>query len=191
MVTYLLPAMLFSFISIVILIIYYLKNNITAENIKSFIGLVFILVGISLIVVITIFPFPVDINEIDFMIEHDLGLTHSWIPFKTIFGSIKVIFDGGGYGVFFYQIIGNILLFIPFGIGVTLYLSDTQKRFIKTMFVVLIVTISIELLQFIFGYLLGYAYRSTDMDDIILNTIGGWIGYYIISGMVKKLKKES
>lgn len=185
MVTYLLPTIIFSVFSILILLIYYLKNDISVENMKEFLGLFFILGGISLIIIITIFPFPIDGNEIDFMLSNDLGLKHSWIPLQTVYESVKEIIQGR-YGVFFYQIIGNILLFIPLGIGVTLYLSNNKKYFRKVFFIILITTISMEALQFIFGFLLRYNYRSTDVDDIILNTIGGLIGYYIISQMNKK-----
>lgn len=189
MVTYLLPTILFSFFSMILLVIYYLKSNITKENVKNFFGLIFILAGISFIIVITIFPFPINIDEIYFMIDNHLGASHSWIPFQAIYENVIEI-SNGRFEVFCYQVIGNILLFIPLGIGLTLYFSDVQKCFKKTISIVLLVTISIESMQFVFGVLLGYVYRSTDIDDIILNTLGGLIGYWIIFKMNNSNKTQ-
>ena len=34
----------------------------------------------------------------------------------------------------------------------------------------------IESLQFIIGFAIGYNYRSVDIDDFILNALGGYLG---------------
>ncbi len=77
------------------------------------------------------------------------------------------------YGVTRYSfrnLFGNIALFIPLGL---LYpLTSRRDTFVSVMLKILITTGLIEIIQ----YLL-IAGRSADIDDIILNTLGGLIGY--------------
>jgi len=73
------------------------------------------------------------------------------------------------------QILGNFVMLLPLGI----YLPLIYKRLRKTynFFVVLLicflVSVGIELLQ------LATSYRSTDIDDVLLNTLGGGVGFLI------------
>jgi len=68
------------------------------------------------------------------------------------------------------NIILNILLFVPFGFLLPHY-SDKFKKAYTTIFIGFCVSVSIELLQYItkIGIL--------ELDDILNNTIGVWIGY--------------
>jgi glycopeptide antibiotics resistance protein len=65
------------------------------------------------------------------------------------------------------NLIANIVLFIPFGLLKKL----TKWSYLKFVFAIII----IEMLQFIF--LRGIA----DIDDVILNSIGFLIGYFLIT----------
>jgi len=44
--------------------------------------------------------------------------------------------------------------------------------------------------RFLLGLLLGYAYRSADIDDLILNTIGTFIGYLLFKIIYKRQKNR-
>lgn len=81
-----------------------------------------------------------------------------------------------------YNIFGNIVVFIPFG----LFLQVIQKRktFRKSLLIVIITSMAIELMQFISG--LG----ASDIDDVILNTCGGIIGILAYQLFRKVLKEE-
>ena len=68
------------------------------------------------------------------------------------------------------QVIGNIILFIPFGYFATYYIK--AKKPLNILIVVLLSSGVIETVQYFIG-------RSFDIDDIILNTIGGLIGFLI------------
>lgn len=72
--------------------------------------------------------------------------------------------------LFYKNVIGNILLFVPFGIFVTYYVKN--KTFIPTLVLSILISSSIEFVQNIIG-------RTLDIDDVILNTIGGLLGYMI------------
>lgn len=88
----------------------------------------------------------------------------NFTPFKEI-----LRYDYGSIG-FYRQVLGNILLFIPFGYFMSRYCK------IKNLFSSLIITVItsgvIECTQFYIG-------RCFDVDDIILNAFGGMIGFLI------------
>jgi len=92
---------------------------------------------------------------------------NNFVPFKEIFrysiGSAK----------FFKNIIGNIALFIPFGFFSSYYLNN--KKMITPAVVTLITSATIEVVQYYIG-------RVFDIDDIILNVLGGVLGFLLYVG---------
>ena len=72
--------------------------------------------------------------------------------------------------LFYKNVLGNVLLFIPFGYFVNYILKN--RKFIIGTTLTLITSLSIELIQMNIG-------RSFDIDDIILNLTGGIVGYFI------------
>lgn len=76
-----------------------------------------------------------------------------------------------------YQLLFNIFLTVPFGI----YLRYYFKRNIKEVIVFsLILSLFFEVTQLTGLYgLYPRAYRLFDVDDLIVNTLGGIIGYYL------------
>jgi glycopeptide antibiotics resistance protein len=88
-------------------------------------------------------------------------------PFSTI--SSYFYINGGilhGYGLV--NLIGNILIFVPLGIYLSMLIKKTSVRAYTIL--VALISLGVEILQYIFA--LGVA----DIDDIILNTICGFIG---------------
>lgn len=75
-----------------------------------------------------------------------------------------------GSRLFYRNIIGNILMFIPFGFFTSYYLKLDKKRII--FYITLVVSIFIELIQLKIG-------RAFDVDDIILNMVGSLLGYFL------------
>ena len=75
-----------------------------------------------------------------------------------------------GTRLFYRNIVGNIIMFIPFGFFTSYYLKLERKSFI--FFLALIVSIVIELIQLRIG-------RAFDIDDILLNIVGSMIGYFL------------
>lgn len=70
----------------------------------------------------------------------------------------------------------NWLLTVPFGF----FINFLQKTNGKRIFLYSIgIGLTIEILQFLIGFLLGYAYRVTDINDIIANALGLWSGYLL------------
>jgi glycopeptide antibiotics resistance protein len=81
-----------------------------------------------------------------------------------------------GSRLFIRNIVGNILMFIPFGFFTSYYLKLDKKRYI--FYLALIVSIVIELIQLKIG-------RAFDVDDIILNMVGSLLGYFVYRLMDK------
>ncbi|HOZ54192.1 MAG TPA: VanZ family protein [Bacilli bacterium] len=90
--------------------------------------------------------------------------TSNFVPFKEIF-RYKLLSTG-----FFKNILGNVILFIPFGMYITYYL-ETKKIYLPIIITVL-TSITIEFAQYKIG-------RTADVDDVILNIIGGILGYIL------------
>jgi len=79
------------------------------------------------------------------------------------------------YSIFSKQTIGNAIMLLPLGIFLPL-LNKRLRKFSSFFFVLLIsltVSIGIEVLQ------LATNYRSTDIDDVILNTAGACVGFIL------------
>lgn len=90
--------------------------------------------------------------------------TNNYIPFKEIF-RYKI-----GSKLFIKNVIGNIILFLPYGFFASHYLKTNK---IKTITILTIIaSITIEVVQMAIG-------RVFDVDDIILNTLGGALGAYL------------
>lgn len=101
------------------------------------------------------------------------GISNNFIPFKEI-----LRYDFGSR-FFYWNVVGNILIFIPFGFFVSLYL-DSQKM-TRPLIITFITSLTIELVQMFIG-------RSFDVDDILLNCVGGIVGFllYIALTAIKR-----
>lgn len=90
------------------------------------------------------------------------------IPFKEM-----TRYEIGSYK-FMKNIVGNILLFVPFGFFASYYLNNKKASVITI--VTLIVSGCAEGMQYYLG-------RVFDIDDIILNLVGGIVGFLIYVGL--------
>jgi glycopeptide antibiotics resistance protein len=94
--------------------------------------------------------------------------TYNLIPFSTIYfflsGKVNLLIS-------FYNLTANVVLFIPYGI----FLRITGSQFTKAEYLVLpLVAIStIECLQYVTQR------GSLDLDDLLLNLIGVFLGYLL------------
>lgn len=84
-----------------------------------------------------------------------------------------------GTKLFFHNVIGNMLMFIPFGFLISYFLKLEKPYLI--IILSFITSVTIEVTQLLIG-------RVFDIDDIILNVIGGFIGFllFYILGKIEK-----
>ena len=163
----------FIFIFINLIIILLVSSNLNNIKILSVMGCLF---SLCFIVALCFFPFPFQDELINDMITNGEGLTNNIIPFKTIFYLIK---DGIIYDTLLvaaYQLSGNVALFLP--LGFSLFFLFDKKSTLKPLLLIIFVSISIEAFQMLLNSILEINYRAVDIDDIILNCIGGILGYY-------------
>ncbi len=90
------------------------------------------------------------------------------MPFKEI-----LRYDVGTDN-FYKQVLGNIILFIPFGYFVTYYAK--LKKIGSITLITLFASVTIETVQYFIG-------RCLDIDDILLNVVGGIIGFLLFIGL--------
>jgi len=72
---------------------------------------------------------------------------------------------------------GNVALFFPLGFLLPLIVRDL--RFRRAMLIAIALSISIEVLQY-FSRAWG-SYRTADVNDVILNTVGAFLGLAVIT----------
>lgn len=75
----------------------------------------------------------------------------------------------------------NILLFIPFGLGLPFI---TNLRMKKVVVLGAAFSVSIEVLQFVTGLLAKITFRIADINDVIFNTAGVVIGFLLFVELV-------
>lgn len=155
-------------ISVVILVSfrlsYLIKNKQRLVLYKELLMLSFIIYILCLFQVVT---FQDDVN----------WSSNNFIPFKEIFRY------NIGSRLFIKNVIGNMILFLPFGFFISYYLNI--DKFKLTLLLTAIASISIEVVQMCIG-------RVFDIDDIILNICGSFIGflvYFNLNKLGEKLPK--
>lgn len=150
-------------IAITLRIAYLLHNNNRIVFHKEFLHLIFIVYILCLYYILT---------------NNDSASSGiNFIPFKEMFR-----YEFGSYQ-FYKNIIGNIMMFIPFGYFASRYLNNRKCSII--LITTAIICTAIEGMQYYLG-------RVFDIDDIILNITGSFIGFLIyvaLSAIVDRLPK--
>ncbi|MFG6357591.1 MAG: VanZ family protein [Acetatifactor sp.] len=100
----------------------------------------------------------------DAMLRIESGKGINLVPFRTVSSFIEHC----STDIFLVNIVGNIVMFIPWGFGLPL-LWKKQRKAVRVMRNALLLPIFIEACQLFIG-------RSVDVDDVILNFAGGCIG---------------
>ena len=169
-------------IMILFLPIYYLVRfkifKFSIKNkIKEIIMLIFVLYIIGLTSQAILPKFIIDLNGIHNIEtgEHKTNL----IPFLFLTDIYNETIIKGDIVFFLINIVGNTLLFMPIGICLPYIFNLSYK---KTMFFGFCYSLFIELTQMLMP-------RITDVDDLILNSIGVLIGIFIYKNFIKCIYK--
>jgi len=80
---------------------------------------------------------------------------------------------------FFSNLAGNFILFIPYTFIVVIWFNYKNGRLV--LLSVFLLSLSVETLQYVFR--VGVA----DIDDVLLNTAGGWVGTWICLALQKRM----
>ena len=145
-------------IAITIVAIISLRITYIVKNKKRFI-LYEELLGLIFVIYILMFFQIVTYQDV-------ISYGNNFIPFKEV---TRYSF---GSSLFFKNVVGNILLFMPYGFFASYYLRLEKKDRWFALLLIFIVSFSIECVQLVIG-------RCFDVDDILLNLVGGMIGFLI------------
>lgn len=89
----------------------------------------------------------------------------------------------------FYQVIMNLLMFVPLGIYLRYYFHCSFK---KTVFISFLLSLFFELTQLSGLYFIyPRGYRLFDVDDLMINTVGGVVGYLLAGPLAKLLPSRA
>lgn len=152
-------------ISVVVLVsfrvCYLIKNKEKLVLYKELLGLSFVIYILCLFQVVT---FQDNVS----------WSTNNFIPFREMFRY------NIGSRLFVKNVLGNALMFLPYGFFISYYLKN--KKPWLTLILTVIASFSIELVQMVIG-------RVFDIDDILLNLLGGYLGYLVYYWLGKFYEK--
>jgi glycopeptide antibiotics resistance protein len=100
------------------------------------------------------------------------------IPFKDLWDSNLSVSSNKT------SIVGNIILFVPLGVLLKLFLSEQKHNILKSVLIVFFTSLLIESTQY-FARI-----GVSDINDLILNVAGGFIGVFISSVLIKWVGKN-
>ncbi len=92
------------------------------------------------------------------------------VPFREIF---RYNF---GSRLFLKNVLGNVLMFLPYGFFASYFLKE--KKVFPIILLTIVASITIETTQLMIG-------RVFDVDDIMLNILGGILGHYLYRLLLK------
>ena len=137
-------------------IVYIIKNKVNFIFYKEMMMLAFIIYIMCIFYVVTF-------QDVSWS-------TSNFIPFKEVF---RYEF---GSRLFFKNVIGNMIMFLPYGFFIGYFLRLDKKRMVVIL--ITITSLTIELTQLKIG-------RVFDIDDILLNILGGFIGFNMYLLLIK------
>lgn len=131
----------------------------------EWIGAILFLSYLMLLMYFMFFSEKLGRTDADRIVQYNLQ------PFKEILRFWRYR-DVLGYKAVFWNLAGNVLCFMPFGVFV-LWLWKNMERWYLVASLSLYLSLLIELFQ------LFMRVGSFDVDDLLLNTIGGILGYLV------------
>lgn len=127
-----------------------------------------------------IFFFPIFYN---IPICGNATLNVNLIPFHSIIS----YFQNSSAGTAVKQILGSVVIFVP--IGLLLPIMSEKFRLTKNILLFsLLLSVGIEAVQFLELFITRLPNRVIDIDDVILNFVGGSLGYLLFLAVRKICK---
>ncbi|RAP75693.1 VanZ family protein [Paenibacillus montanisoli] len=170
----------FVFITPIVIVVNFFKRKSFRFQLYSSMISIYLFALLS----ITLTPVYIDLRVIESLRSQGYGFG---IPVNmTPFFSIKSYDLNSSIGK--RNFFGNLVLLVPFG----MIIGKQVKRYILlfSLFGIFISGV-IESIQYLLTSLYVIQPRSTDIDDVILNSIGFSFGLYVVYWIKKTLKKDA
>lgn len=165
----------------IIVIIRYFMNRNKKINWHHEIALILFLLFLVGLFSQTIIPkIQIDTSGKLIVITKDINRINM-IPGKVLIETYHEVFINNNFNYFLINFLGNIIMFMPIGFLISLLWKVSNKKVIISGFSI---SILIEFCQLFLD-------RGTDIDDLILNTLGtilGLIFYHILSKKLNLFK---
>ena len=129
-----------------------------------------LLMYINLAVIIRFTFFPM--SKVDGQVQPLIFDIATAFPFRVNLFPLVNLFDYDNKRDLLLNVIGNVAMFIPSGIVLPIIYKRLDS-FVKVILVGGSISLCIEIIQ------LPFSVRASDVDDLILNTVGVTIGYGI------------
>lgn len=153
------------FMTILVLFVVYIVRRETIQISKTILKSVIGIYSLGLFVLLFFRPANQEYSQINY------------IPFKTIIGFLS---GEVNFLVAFYNLAANIFLFVPFGLVTLMLYRNPSRR--QLWFVPVVIILLIETTQHLTRR------GSADIDDLILNLLGVWMGY-LLYPLIQKVVK--
>lgn len=134
-----------------------------SEKVRKIIKYIVFVAYIALLVYLVLFAEMFGRTEVSMKYRYNL------VPFKEINRFIKYYHQLGFMAVML-NLAGNVIAFMPFGFCLPM-IAGEKTGFLKVTVFSFALSLSIELVQLITRV------GSCDVDDLMLNTLGGMLGY--------------
>ena len=143
---------------------------------------VLLLMYINLAVILRFTFFPM--SKVDGHIQPLVFDIATAFPFRVNLLPLLNLFDYDSKRDLLLNVIGNAAMFVPSGIVLPI-VYKRLNTFWKVLLAGIGISLCIEIIQ------LPFSVRATDIDDIILNTIGVIVGYgiYALIRYIRRIKK--
>ena len=172
------------FLLVILLIILMIKKH----NLLNLSKCLFLLWSCYFILHFTVFDYPIGGKIATYMFEdyqsiQELFQYYNFIPFHSI-----CEYATSGLHTFVRQVCGNIILFVPFGIAISWIFEKNSFR--HRIYFIVTTSLLIEIVQLFLDLCSGMVVKYIDVDDILLNSIGGLIGICIftfVNWLISKL----
>ena len=139
---------------------------------------IFFLINLAVMARFTFFPFSTVNGQVQPLLFDPAAV----YPFKLNLVPIVNLLDYDVSGELLVNLIGNFAMFIPTGI-MTPMIYKSRNSLGKVVCTGAAISLAIEILQ------LPFAVRTSDVDDLILNTAGCLVGYgiYALAKWIRKM----
>ena len=143
---------------------------------------VLLLMYINLAVIIRFAFFPM--SKVDGRIQPLIFDIATAFPFRVNLFPLVILFDYDSKRDLLLNVIGNVAMFIPSGIVLPI-IYKRLGTFVKVLLAGGGISLCIEIIQ------LPFSVRATDIDVLILNTVGVIVGYgiYALIRYIRRIKK--
>ncbi|MEH7107720.1 VanZ family protein [Bacillus sp. JJ1764] len=129
-------------------------------------------------------PLSEIIHHFNFTYNEYHWRSNNFVPFKTIY--FYLYLADVNVSIRMENLIGNVIGFVPFGF-ILPFLSKNFQKLSAVAVATFCLSLTYEMLQLIFEF------GSFDVDDLILNTVGGILGYlpYKITNLFIHFQKRN